>query len=362
MLKLRFLKIRKWLPLIDSMSEEELRFIEDFRELLPGYYYELNANKQARLQYNDAISSLSGDSALFCLRRNTHRLEKGLIMQPRRPVFAKDYIEETVSIYRSLLENPANGNTPSSVLKWSHDVLAEYFQATGSDPVIDTARADFQALPPPPELTPLPGRTRNPQYKPYRRLPTGEIPSYEQLLNLAEMRRSVRWFQQRKVERALIDKAVDLARLSPSACNRQPFEFRFYDDEHLVSAVASAPGGTAGFSHNFPCICVVVGKLRAFPEIRDRHVIYIDASLASMSLMFAFETLGIATCSINWPEVPQREEHLKNLLSLADDERVIMLMAAGYPDEDAQVPYSEKLPVEQLRSFNAKGSGSGQSR
>ena len=30
------------------------------------------------------------------LRRNTHRLEKGLTMIPRRDVFAVEYIEETV--------------------------------------------------------------------------------------------------------------------------------------------------------------------------------------------------------------------------------------------------------------------------
>lgn len=31
------------------------------------------------------------------LRRNIHRLEKGIIMQPRRDVFARDYIGETIN-------------------------------------------------------------------------------------------------------------------------------------------------------------------------------------------------------------------------------------------------------------------------
>jgi ribonucleotide reductase beta subunit family protein with ferritin-like domain len=30
------------------------------------------------------------------LRRNIHRLEKGMIMRPRREVFARDYITETI--------------------------------------------------------------------------------------------------------------------------------------------------------------------------------------------------------------------------------------------------------------------------
>ncbi|SVE23497.1 uncharacterized protein METZ01_LOCUS476351, partial [marine metagenome] len=36
---------------------------------------------------------------VFLLRRNVHRLEKGLLMRPRRPVFGLKYIEELVNVY-----------------------------------------------------------------------------------------------------------------------------------------------------------------------------------------------------------------------------------------------------------------------
>ena len=35
------------------------------------------------------------------LRRNVHRLEKGLTMRPRRDVFARDYITETIEFYEA---------------------------------------------------------------------------------------------------------------------------------------------------------------------------------------------------------------------------------------------------------------------
>ena len=35
------------------------------------------------------------------LRRNIHRLEKGLTMRPRRDVFARDYITETIEFYET---------------------------------------------------------------------------------------------------------------------------------------------------------------------------------------------------------------------------------------------------------------------
>ena len=77
----------------------------------------------------------------FLLRRNTHRLEKGLIMRPRRDVFALDYIEETVNQYAVCKESSAVTETE---LQWVHDVLSYYFACVGSSPAIDKARALFQ--------------------------------------------------------------------------------------------------------------------------------------------------------------------------------------------------------------------------
>ncbi len=41
------------------------------------------------------------------LRRNIHRLEKGILMRPRRTTFARDYVEETIEFYRHALARPA---------------------------------------------------------------------------------------------------------------------------------------------------------------------------------------------------------------------------------------------------------------
>ena len=86
----------------------------------------------------------------------------------------------------------------------------------------------------------------------------------------------------------------------------------------------------------------VVGDLSAYPLERDRHLIYIDASLASMQLMLAAETLGLATCPINWPDIERAEQRIRDLLDLPPHERVIMLIAIGYGDPEGGVPYSQK--------------------
>ena len=72
------------------------------------------------------------------------------------------------------------------------------------------------------------------------------LPAYlcrpDGLRELAERRRSVRWFADRPVPHDLIDKALEVGLQAPSACNRQPFAFRFFDDPELVPAGRSAVG------------------------------------------------------------------------------------------------------------------------
>src|SRR5690606_7998169 len=41
----------------------------------------------------------------FLLTRNTHRIEKGLLMRPRRPVFAREYITETINSFEQILKS-----------------------------------------------------------------------------------------------------------------------------------------------------------------------------------------------------------------------------------------------------------------
>ncbi|MBD2205071.1 nitroreductase family protein [Calothrix sp. FACHB-1219] len=296
-----------------------------------------------KLKYSKELNLAKNSD--FLLRRNIHRLEKGLLMKPLRDIFAKDYIHETVNSYKNAFlakQNVVLSN--DSELHWAYDVLKQYFSIVGSEPTIDQARKIFLELPP---------LNSNNQSVPYKRDLTSQLPvNYDQFLALSYRRRSVRWYLQKPVPRDLLDKAIKAATLSPSACNRQPFEFRIFDEPELVKQVASIPMGTKGFSHNFPAIIVVIGKLRAYFSERDRHIIYIDASLASMSLMYAFETLGLSSCPINWPDIEPLEKQMQSLLKLEPDERVIMLISVGYPDPEGMVAYSQKKPLEQIRKYN----------
>lgn len=281
------------------------------------------------------------------LRRNTHRLEKGLLMRPRRAVFALDYIEETVNAYVFLADCKNQAETDrSNELKWAHDVLTEYFRVTQAHPKTRSVRQIFTDRQPvesdSPDLA-IPYRRGSKSY---------QLPSFDALYDLAKQRRSVRWFQDLPVDRNLIHRALEVATQAPSACNRQPFFLRLFDDPELIRQVAALPGGTKGFADNFPMVAVVIGELRNYYSERDRHLIYIDSSLAVMGFILALETLGLSSCCINWPDLEDTEEEARKVLRLEPDQRPIMFMAIGHADPTGLVAFSQKKSPRELARFN----------
>ena len=85
-----------------------------------------------------------------------------------------------------------------------------------------------------------------------------------------------------------------------------------------------------------------MGDLSCYTEERDRHLIYIDASLAISQFMLALQTLGLSTCAINWPDVEERERELQKAIGLKKYERAVMFISVGYADSQGKVPYSQK--------------------
>jgi nitroreductase len=312
---------------------------------LASIYYALFSRKFGRehkavlagkTEYQKSLKDINKTSVL--LRRNTHRLEKGLIMQPRRDIFAEQFIGETLKIYQRAIEL---GNLDLDENKWVMDVLTEYFKVVKDTKTITKARYIFDQI-----------AERDKQIERFIPYPFDNLPKtnieFDELHKLFIKRRSVRWYQNKEVSMALIENAVKLASLAPSACNRQPYTFYVSQNKEKAVELAKCAGGTPGWVENIPCIIVIVGDLSAYPYERDRHLIYIDSSLAAMQLMLALETLNLSSCSINWPDVEVAENKMRNLLELKPYERPIMLLSVGYAQNKGLIPYSQKKDANYL--------------
>jgi nitroreductase len=343
---------------IDFLREQKLKvFAKSYRfwavsEKLGSLFYFIFSSKfdrehtavlLGRAEYCDRLSRLGQSSAT--LRRNIHRLEKGLVMVPRRLVFGESFISETIKIFGAAVKT--DGYSQSELL-WARDVIELYFESVSlsESEVLRSAKQHYGAI----DCSKLQNfRQTSALLQPY---PAGrrsghDIP-YEGIYQLFKQRRSVRWYDGRRVCEDDVHKLIDLAALAPSACNRQSYRFDVALRPEDAAKIAECAGGTAGFSHQIPAIIVVIGDLSSYVHERDRHLIYIDSSLAAMQIMAGAETLGLSTCPINWPDVPQAEDKIRSVVSLQSHERIVMLIALGYADPEGGIPYSGKKGIESL--------------
>lgn len=269
------------------------------------------------------------------LRRSVHRIEKGLISRPVRKSFAADYILRTVSTYANLV---GSRESDAGETQWARDVLSRYFLATAEseNPRVLEARRLWMNIQHAEtvidqDLSPFP-------YSPL----DARGNQYGAISEVAHHRRSVRWFDDRRVPRTLVEQAAGVGLTAPSACNRQSYRIELIEDEELRKRVAGIPMGTAGFSDQIPLLGVLIGQHRGYEHHRDRHAIYVDGGLFSTGFILALESLGLSSCCINWPEIPSLNEQMCRALNLSKDERVIMLIAIGYAASEQLVPRSHK--------------------
>ena len=305
---------------------------------------EAKATLAGRVSYN---STLRDDRVanLYLLRRNIHRLEKGLIMRPRRSVFATDYLRETVETYSKVRFNFPN--SASEELAWAHDVLSEYFSVVElTDVEIGRCYEKFKST-----KGPALENRNSDRLVPFARGSNSQAFDLGEFERLCRHRRSVRWFLKKSIPQTMIDRAIEIAGQAPTACNRQPYQFKVFNDPISAAEIAAIPMGTKGFADQVPGIVVLIGQLRAYPFARDRHAIYIDSSLAAMSFILSMEAQGLSTCSINWPDHEPYETVMRERLNLATDERVIMLIAYGWADPDRHVPRSTKRSINDIRDY-----------
>jgi nitroreductase len=281
-------------------------------------------------------------SEVFELRRRIHMVEKGLSMRPRRNTFAAGYINMLLDRLEQALRL---GILEDETVAWARDVLDGYFEATSEskDTEIARARERYAVI----RLeSPLP------YCGPAVPVPPAVAFDPEVVSALAHHRRSVRWYLDKPVERSIVDDAITVAVEAPTACNRVPYRFHIFDDPDDATRIASIAGGTVGYVENLQSVVVLVGDLSAYVDERDRHLIYIDGSLAAMGFIYSLEAHGVATCCINWPDLKEPEKEMAEVLGLAPYERVVMLIAYGYADPTGLAPASPKRPLTATRLYS----------
>ena len=179
-------------------------------------------------------------------------------------------------------------------------------------------------------------------------------------LKLVQYRQSDRAFDSsRPVEKEKIDRILEAVRLSPSACNAQPWHFIIVDNPELKDKVADATStrilGLNHFTKQAPLHIVVVEEKSNISSgfggwVKEKHFPHIDIGIAAAHLCLAAEAEGLGTCILGW----FNEDKIKKILNIPASKRVLLDIIVGYSVQDKKDKKRKEL--EEIISYNRYGS------
>ena len=174
-------------------------------------------------------------------------------------------------------------------------------------------------------------------------------------LELARKRNSTRSFLPNPIEREKIERCLEAARLAPSACNGQPWRFIVVESEPLKNRLAekafSGPHKMNAFAAQAPILVAVVTlptKTAATLAGFFRGLAYpiMDIGIACEHFVLQATEEGLGTCWLGW----FNERAVRKVLSLGRNERVHILLAVGYPENETRNTRSRKV-LQEMSEF-----------
>ena len=154
-------------------------------------------------------------------------------------------------------------------------------------------------------------------------------------------RRSVRKYQNRSIDRDVIERIIAAAQHSPSAHNHRPWEFYVIRDKIFMEELRFVQRWTS-FAKDAACVIIVCGDNdRAFCRAKEDEqwsFIDVDCAIATQSLMLAAWAEGIGSCYCGAAPMPKVVAALSEKLGLPENIRPFAIVPMGYPAEEPKQP------------------------
>jgi nitroreductase len=174
-------------------------------------------------------------------------------------------------------------------------------------------------------------------------------------LEIIQKRRSIRNFKNKPVDDTAIRSIVDAARLSPSACNAQPWRFIAVTEKSLLEELVNRGMGGAvpnKWASSAPVIiigCAVLNLMTHYLGEAVKGIQYhqIDMGISMEHMVLRATEMGLGTCWIGW----FREKNIRKILNIPKDWKIISLIALGYPQNESTTT-SSRFDLDEILFFN----------
>lgn len=171
-------------------------------------------------------------------------------------------------------------------------------------------------------------------------------------IEIAENRYSCRAYDSnRLVEDEKLIKILYCARLSPSACNGQPYHITVCKGEAAKKVASAVLGvGINGFAKDAPVMLVIsempyVKTAAIGAKLKKNDYRSIDIGILSAYITAESAAQGLGTCILGWFD----SDKIKKICGL--DGTIRLVITLGYPCEDAKIPSKKRKSIEELISY-----------
>lgn len=173
---------------------------------------------------------------------------------------------------------------------------------------------------------------------------------------LVRNRQSDRAYSNQPIDREILVRIVEAARLAPSACNAQPWKFVVVDDPELKNRLADAAAskilGINHFTKQAPVHIVIVMEGANLNSnfgsmVKGKTLPLIDIGIAAEHICLAAKSEGLGSCILGWFD----EKAVKKLLAIPKSKRIPLIITLGYPKTE-EVRVKRRKPLDKIISFN----------
>ncbi len=167
--------------------------------------------------------------------------------------------------------------------------------------------------------------------------------------DIANNRQSCRSYDpERSVEQEKIDAILEVARLSPSACNGQPYHFTVCKGEKALAVAKATTGmGMNKFSLKAPVMIVIseepyVKTAALGSKVKNNDYRSIDIGIAAAYITAEATELGLSTCILGWFD----DAEIRNICNLKGTVRLVITL--GYAAEDDPLRPKKRKSIPEL--------------
>lgn len=167
-------------------------------------------------------------------------------------------------------------------------------------------------------------------------------------LKFLNSRHSVRNYEKERIKESDVIKAVNMALRTPTACNRQMCKIYYINDENIRSNALKYGHGLTNFEIDTVNMFIITFDISSLCCLGDRHQGWFNSGLVSMNFVNALHSLGIGSCFIQFGNDYKEENDMKKLIGIPDNEKIAVIISAGYYSEKSIVPYSSRKAINEI--------------